>query len=52
MSDTQLIIFLLTSVTILLTWLAIGLIEIMQRRSQAKDDEFTDNAEQNLPFSR
>ena len=51
MSDLQLIIFALASVTILLVWLAIGVIEILQRRSQAQDDKFNDNAEQNIPFS-
>ena len=51
MSDLQLIIFSLAFVTILLIWLAIGLIEIMQRRSQAQDDKFTDDAEQNIPFT-
>lgn len=51
MSDLQLIIFAIASVTVFLTWLAIGLIEIMQRRSQAQDDKFNDDAEQNIPFS-
>ena len=51
MSETQLIIFSLASVVILSIWLAIGVLEKIQKRSQARDQKFTDDAEQDIPFS-
>jgi len=51
MSKAQLIIVSLASVIGLLIWLVIGLLEKKQRRSQARDLKFTDEVEQDSPFS-
>ena len=51
MTQAQLIIFSFASVTILLIWIVIGVLERKQKRSQSQDARFTDNAEQDITFS-
>ena len=51
MSFAQLIVIILASVSILLIWLVIALLEKIQKQSQAHDLKYTDEADQKVPFS-
>jgi uncharacterized membrane protein len=51
MSQAQLIVKTMASVIIIAGWLAISLLEICQRRSQAQDSKITDEIERDNPFS-
>lgn len=51
MSESQWIIFSFASVAILLIWLAIGVLEKLQKQSQDRDQKLTETEEQNIPLS-
>ncbi len=49
--ESQWVIFSVASVAILLIWLAIGVLEKLQKQSQDRDQKLTETEEQNIPLS-